>query len=179
MVPVNTARHFWSQFADEVRAAAEAAGRTVYITAESSANDPRTVRPTSRGGFGNDAQWNDDFHNALHVALTGESAEYYKDFTGVRDFATALREVRTALRRYRSATDAVAAFDQQVVGTLAENLKLARETLAAGKLGLLEVNVVRRDLVESQLAYLDSIAEAVEARAALETAIGHSLEGTP
>lgn len=92
---------------------------------------------------------------------------------------TVEREVRTALRRYRSATDAVAAFDQQVVGTLAENLKLARETLAAGKLGLLEVNVVRRDLVESQLAYLDSIAEAVEARAALETAIGRSLEGTP
>jgi maltooligosyltrehalose trehalohydrolase len=92
MVPVNTARHFWSQFADEVRAAARAAGRTVYITAESSANDPRTVRSTSHGGFGNDAQWNDDFHNALHVVLTGESAEYYKDFSGVRDFATALRD---------------------------------------------------------------------------------------
>jgi len=92
---------------------------------------------------------------------------------------TVEREVRSALRRYRSATEAVAAFDQQVVGTLAENLKLARETMAAGKLGLLELNVVRRDLVESQLAYLDSIAEAVQARAALETAIGRPLENTP
>ena len=89
------------------------------------------------------------------------------------------REVRIALRRYRAATEAVSAFDQQVVGTLAENLKLARETLAAGKLGLLEINNVRRDLVESQLTYLGAIAEAVEARAVLEKSIGRSLEGTP
>ncbi len=89
------------------------------------------------------------------------------------------REVRIAVRRYRAANDAIASFDQQVVGTLAENLKLARDSLAAGKLGLLDLNNVRRDLVESQLTYLDSIAEAVEARAALERAIGRSLEGTP
>ena len=89
------------------------------------------------------------------------------------------RDVRTAARRYRSATDAVASFDEQVVGTLAENLKLARETLAAGKLGLLELNAVRRDLVDSQLAYLDTLVEATEARAALETATGQSLGGTP
>lgn len=89
------------------------------------------------------------------------------------------REVRVALRRYRAANDAIASFDQTVIGTLAENLKLARDALAAGKLGLLDLNNVRRDLVESQLTYLDSIAEAVEARAALERAIGRSLEGTP
>lgn len=89
------------------------------------------------------------------------------------------REVRTASRRYRAAIDAVSSFDQQVVGTLAENLKLARDSLAAGKLGLLDLNNVRRDLVESQLTYLDSIAEAVESRAVLERAIGRSLEGNP
>lgn len=89
------------------------------------------------------------------------------------------REVRTAVHRYRVATDAIASFDQQVVGTLAENLQLARDSLAAGKLGLLELNNVRRDLVESQLTYLDSIAEAVDARAALERALGRSIEGTP
>lgn len=89
------------------------------------------------------------------------------------------RDVRIAIRRYRSATEAVRAFDQQVVGTLAENLTLARETLAAGKLGLLEINNVRRDLVESQLTYLAAIAEAIDARAALERSIGRSLEGKP
>ena len=89
------------------------------------------------------------------------------------------REVRIALRRYRSATEGVSAFDEQVVGTLAENLKLARETLAAGKLGLLDINNVRRDLVESQVTYLNAIADAVEARALLERSIGRSLEGNP
>lgn len=89
------------------------------------------------------------------------------------------RETRFAVRRLRAATEAVSAFDQQVVGTLAENLTLARDSLAAGKLGLLELNNVRRDLVDSQLTYLDAIGEAVEARAALETALGRSLEGTP
>lgn len=89
------------------------------------------------------------------------------------------REVRSAARRYRAATEAVAAFDEQVVGTLAENLKLARETLAAGKLGLLEINNVRRDLVESQLTYLNAIADAVEARAVLERSLGRSLEENP
>ena len=28
-----------------------------------------------------DAQWNDDFHNVLHVLLTGETSGYYADFT--------------------------------------------------------------------------------------------------
>ena len=27
-----------------------------------------------------DAQWNDDFHHALHVALTGETQRYYHDY---------------------------------------------------------------------------------------------------
>lgn len=89
------------------------------------------------------------------------------------------RDVRVAARRYRAAVDAVAAFDQQVVGTLAENLQLARDAFAAGKLGLLDLNTIRRDLVESQLVYLDAIAEAIASRAALETALGRPLEGTP
>jgi len=89
------------------------------------------------------------------------------------------RDVRSAARRYRAAADAVATFDQQVVGTLAENLKLARDAFAAGKLGLIDLNNIRRDLVESQLVYLDSIADAIESRAALETALGRPLGGTP
>ncbi|MFG6109697.1 malto-oligosyltrehalose trehalohydrolase [Stenotrophomonas nematodicola] len=33
-------------------------------------------------GEGYTAQWNDDFHNALHVLLTGETESYYADFAG-------------------------------------------------------------------------------------------------
>ena len=87
------------------------------------------------------------------------------------------REVRTAARRYKAALEAIAAFDQQVVNTLDDNLRLAREAMASGKLGLLALNQVRRDLVESQLTYLDAIAEAVEARNTLEKATGRLLGG--
>ena len=30
------------------------------------------------------AQWDDDVHHALHVALTGEAQGYYADFAGRR-----------------------------------------------------------------------------------------------
>ena len=36
------------------------------------------------GGLGFDAQWNDDFHHALHALLTGERDGYYADFGAVR-----------------------------------------------------------------------------------------------
>jgi cobalt-zinc-cadmium efflux system outer membrane protein len=62
------------------------------------------------------------------------------------------------------------------VDRLGENLALARQALAAGKIGLLEFSIVRRDLVETRLAYLDALAEAVTARAALVAAIGAEVE---
>jgi len=44
------------------------------------------------GGYGLDAQWNDDFHHALHVLLTGEYTGYYQDFGCLQDFVKAWRE---------------------------------------------------------------------------------------
>ncbi len=38
------------------------------------------VTPREGGGRGLDAQWSDDFHHAVHVALTGETTGYYADF---------------------------------------------------------------------------------------------------
>ncbi|MCB0911703.1 MAG: malto-oligosyltrehalose trehalohydrolase [Propionibacteriaceae bacterium] len=54
--------------------------RPLTLIAESDQNDPRLVRPREAGGYGVDAQWSDDFHHALHVALTGETDGYYADF---------------------------------------------------------------------------------------------------
>jgi maltooligosyltrehalose trehalohydrolase len=50
------------------------------------------VRDRGVYGFGLDAQWADDFHHAVHAALTGERRGYYSDFGSVRDVAAALRE---------------------------------------------------------------------------------------
>ncbi|MBD0747897.1 malto-oligosyltrehalose trehalohydrolase [Streptomyces sp. CBMA152] len=55
-------------------------GRPLFLIAESDRCDPRTTAPRAEAGLGLHAQWNDDFHHALHTALTGESQGYYADF---------------------------------------------------------------------------------------------------
>ncbi|GAA1932248.1 malto-oligosyltrehalose synthase [Nocardioides marmoribigeumensis] len=54
--------------------------RPITVIAESDLNDPHLVTPREAGGYGLDAQWSDDFHHAVHVALTGETEGYYADF---------------------------------------------------------------------------------------------------
>ncbi len=54
--------------------------RPLTVIAESDLNDPHLVTPREAGGYGLDAQWSDDFHHAVHVALTGETEGYYADF---------------------------------------------------------------------------------------------------
>jgi maltooligosyltrehalose trehalohydrolase len=44
-----------------------------------------TYRPLEEWGF--DAQWADDFHHELHVALTGESHGYYGQYGSLADMA--------------------------------------------------------------------------------------------
>lgn len=51
-------------------------GRQVHLILENEHNDADRLVP---GLY--DAQWNDDFHNVLHVLLTGESEAYYRGFT--------------------------------------------------------------------------------------------------
>ncbi|MGH9045061.1 MAG: malto-oligosyltrehalose trehalohydrolase [Acidimicrobiales bacterium] len=64
--------------------------RPCPLIAESASNDPAVVTPISEGGLGLHAQWNDDFHHALHAAITGERVGYYVDFHGVQDLARAM-----------------------------------------------------------------------------------------
>ncbi len=73
-------RHILAELADEVHAFAAASGRHIGLIAESDLNDPLMITPTSEGGLGMDCQWDDDVHQALHVAATGETFAYYEDF---------------------------------------------------------------------------------------------------
>jgi maltooligosyltrehalose trehalohydrolase len=86
-----SATHVLEQLASEVRELSAALGRHLVLIAESDLNDPRLVRPAAAGGYGLDAQWNDDFHHALHAVLTGERGGYYADFGTLEDVARALR----------------------------------------------------------------------------------------
>ncbi|MEN6627261.1 MAG: malto-oligosyltrehalose trehalohydrolase [Candidatus Sumerlaeia bacterium] len=87
-----SACHIFAELADSVHAMAETLGRRVYLIAETSLNDTRLVRPAELGGHGLDAQWNDDFHHAVHALMTGERDGYYADFGRVHDLVQALRE---------------------------------------------------------------------------------------
>ena len=86
----SSARHFLEQLAAEVKELEAALGRHLVVIAESDLNDPRLVRPPAVGGYGLDAMWNEDFHHALHTALTGESRGYYADFGGLAPLAKVL-----------------------------------------------------------------------------------------
>jgi len=72
----------------------QAAGvkRQAYLIAESAANDTRIVKPRELGGYGLDAQWNDDFHHSLHVLLTSEQNGYYQDYGQLQDLVRAFQE---------------------------------------------------------------------------------------
>jgi maltooligosyltrehalose trehalohydrolase len=86
------ARHFLEELSEAVRSLAKECGRQVFLTAESDLNDVRIINPVERGGYALNAQWNDDFHHALHAVLTDENKGYYEDFGHVRDLERALRE---------------------------------------------------------------------------------------
>ncbi|HWV57330.1 MAG TPA: alpha-amylase family glycosyl hydrolase, partial [Longimicrobiales bacterium] len=59
-----------------------AGGRRILVIAENESQDVRLVLPADRGGFGLDAVWNDDFHHAAYVALTGRAEAYLSDYRG-------------------------------------------------------------------------------------------------
>jgi maltooligosyltrehalose trehalohydrolase len=106
-----TARPFLLELAEAVRDLDERDGRPRRLIAESALGDVRTVTPLDGGGIGFDAQWNDEFHHALHALLTGERTGYYADFGRVQDLADAFqrgfvyRGRRSAFHRRRQGSD--------------------------------------------------------------------------
>ncbi|GHD40709.1 malto-oligosyltrehalose trehalohydrolase [Mycetocola manganoxydans] len=87
----SSAVHLLEQLASEVAVLSASVGRPLSLIAESDLNDPRLITPREAHGFGLDAQWSDDFHHAVHVAVSGETTGYYADFEPL----TALEKVLT------------------------------------------------------------------------------------
>ncbi len=88
----SSAVHFLEQLAAEIDELEAQTGRHLVVIAESDLNDPRVITPREGGGFGIDAQWSDDYHHALHTALTRETTGYYADFGTIADLAKALKQ---------------------------------------------------------------------------------------
>ncbi|MBS0183185.1 MAG: malto-oligosyltrehalose trehalohydrolase [Nitrospira sp.] len=87
-----SATHILQDLAATVHDQAARLGRQIFVTAESALNDARVITPLEQGGYGMDAQWNDDFHHALRTVLTKERAGYYQDYDGLKHLATALQD---------------------------------------------------------------------------------------
>jgi maltooligosyltrehalose trehalohydrolase len=82
--------HILAALSRRVRAAA--GGRATLLIAENEPQDVRVVRSLEAGGYGLDAVWNDDFHHAAVVALTGLTAAYYSDYRGTaQEFVSVMK----------------------------------------------------------------------------------------
>jgi malto-oligosyltrehalose synthase/malto-oligosyltrehalose trehalohydrolase len=66
------------ELASHGHALGRAQGRHVHLVLENERNDARRLTAGDDSGY--DAQWNDHFHHAVHVLLTGEHDGYYAPF---------------------------------------------------------------------------------------------------
>ncbi|GAA3593977.1 malto-oligosyltrehalose trehalohydrolase [Agrococcus terreus] len=82
--------HILEEMAIETAALAAHLGRPLELIAESDLNDAKLITPRESGGYGLDAQWSDDFHHGVHVALTRETEGYYADFEPLAALAKTL-----------------------------------------------------------------------------------------
>jgi maltooligosyltrehalose trehalohydrolase len=71
-------RHLLAEMSQRARAAA--GRRSILLVAENERQDVRVLGSDAGGGFGFDAMWNDDFHHAAVVALTGRREAYFTDY---------------------------------------------------------------------------------------------------
>ncbi|MBI3507603.1 MAG: malto-oligosyltrehalose trehalohydrolase [Proteobacteria bacterium] len=64
------------------RARAAAGRRRILLVAENESQEARLLASIEDGGFGLDGVWNDDFHHAARVAMTGRREGYYSGYSG-------------------------------------------------------------------------------------------------
>jgi len=90
-----SAINFMEQLSAEVELLSSTLGRRLVLIAESDLNDPKVVTPREAGGYGIDAQWNDDFQHALFSILSAEGSDkgYYVDFGSFEQLAKSLTQI--------------------------------------------------------------------------------------
>jgi maltooligosyltrehalose trehalohydrolase len=88
----DSAVHLLEELSSRIEELSAFVRRPLFLVAESDLNDPRFVRSRDAGGYGLDASWADEWHHALHAALTGERDGYYEDFGSLGVLAKALRQ---------------------------------------------------------------------------------------
>jgi len=82
------------------------------------------------------------------------------------------QEVAASLARYRATRAASVNLQHQVLGTLEENLRLLQRSFEAGKTGWTDVLVFRREFVDVQRDYIETLTDARLAGIELDLASG-------
>ena len=85
----NSPRHILAEMAAAVRAQGEQLGREIHLFPEAIQNNPRVTQRADRGGYGLDAEWNEDFGRCMHATLTGERNGYFADYGDIKQLAKA------------------------------------------------------------------------------------------
>ncbi|MCX6216800.1 malto-oligosyltrehalose trehalohydrolase [Spirosoma sp.] len=84
--------HLLQELRQKVNELMQATGRQHYLFVECDLNDPRYIKPLSEQGYGMDAQWIDEFHHALRVAVGEDKTDYYADFDGLNHLAKSYKD---------------------------------------------------------------------------------------
>jgi maltooligosyltrehalose trehalohydrolase len=84
--------HFIEELRRRVSDLENESGKKKVLIAEFDLNNPRYINPPSKGGYGLDGQWIDEFHHALHSVVTGEKDGYYEDFGDITHLERAYRD---------------------------------------------------------------------------------------
>ncbi|WP_439879562.1 malto-oligosyltrehalose trehalohydrolase [Pontibacter sp. MBLB2868] len=88
-----SARHFLEELQEHTKQLEAQEGRPFILIAESDLNDVRLINPSEKGGYGLEAQWNDDFHHVIHAMVTGEQNGYYAGFGTTEQLAKVMTKV--------------------------------------------------------------------------------------
>jgi maltooligosyltrehalose trehalohydrolase len=116
-----SALHILQELTEAVHRQGEALRRRVYVIAESDLNDVRVINSPDSGGYGLDAQWNDDFHHALRALLTGDRSGYYCDFGQFSNLIKSFQEgfvlsgIYSAFRKRRHGSSSAGILPSQLV----------------------------------------------------------------
>lgn len=86
----SSSEHVISEIARAARAAA--GSKRIFLVGESETQDVRLLRDSRAYPDGLDALWNEDWHHAAYVALTGRRQAYFTDYQGTAgEFASMAR----------------------------------------------------------------------------------------
>jgi cobalt-zinc-cadmium efflux system outer membrane protein len=106
----------------------------------------------------------------LQAAGTARAARLRVELKAAR--ARVDLEVRSAFEVYSRRAAAIAVLERDAIPGVTENETLTTRSFEAGELGLPELLLIRREILDTRAQYLDALLEAALARVDLEASAG-------